>query len=376
MSILIIFVFMKKLFLFSIGLLFIQCTQNADNSEANTKDIEKNVIHFAKYFRILETKNDTLLHIVDPENEEIEKKYLITSSKDKSREGYKTLNSKNRIIALSGTFVGMLSVLNEQNSIVGISNKNYIYDSTVLLNFYKGKVTEIGSTDALPVERIINSNASLLAYSGFDEDFVHQDKLEDFGIQSVPVYDWREQHPLGKAEWIVLFGYLTGKSNEAKAYITRIENEYNKLIESRKGDFISPVVLAGNVYGDVWNGPKGDSYMAKIIEDAGGDYLYKETKGTGSIFPTLEKIVIDSKEADIWINPGLSTKGQLLNVNQKADLIEPFKNDLVYCYSSSMNKYWELGAVQPHHLLSDLIHIFRNPATTSDSLYFYRKLTD
>jgi iron complex transport system substrate-binding protein len=54
------------------------------------------------------------------------------------------------------------------------------------------------------------------------------EKYTSKGINCLPISEYLETHPLGRAEWIKVFGELCGKSKEANAVFTSIKNEYNK----------------------------------------------------------------------------------------------------------------------------------------------------
>ena len=123
--------------------------------------------------------------------------------------------------------------------------------------------------------------------------------------------------------------------------------------------------------GDIWYAPAGESYVAQLIADAGGNYLFKETKGTGSISLSMEKILA-SGEKDIWINPGMTSKKDILEGNPLATKLNSFKR--VYCYSPNMNAFWENSAIQPDYVLEDLIRIFHPELLQEGKFHFYAEI--
>ena len=63
-------------------------------------------------------------------------------------------------------------------------------------------------------------------------------QIKKLNILCLPIYDWKETHPLGKAEWIKFIGYLVGKQDEANDYFKHLEIRYNLLkkdYSKRKG---------------------------------------------------------------------------------------------------------------------------------------------
>lgn len=276
-----------------------------------------------------------------------------------------------KIISLSATTNGMLDQLDATSTILGISNINYIYSPSILRRHSIGKVTEFGFDSQISIEKIIQSGANIILYSGFGDEFPGEQQLSKLGIITIPIYDWREENALGKAEWIKLIGVLIGKQKEASEYFEAVEAKYNELLSLKKDFGKRPIVLSGNMEGDQWWAPGGNSFFAQMIKDAGGEYLFKNTTENGSIGLTMEEI-LDNNISDIWINPGFRTKKEILANNSHCKRISSF--DSIYCYSPNMNKYWEQAAVQPHFLLEDLMAIFQPEIKGLNGNHFYSKI--
>lgn len=61
------------------------------------------------------------------------------------------------------------------------------------------------------------------------------------------------------------------------------------------------------MYKDVWYLPAGESWAAQFIEDANAEYLWKDTKGTGSLALSIESVYDTAINADFWISPSQFT---------------------------------------------------------------------
>jgi len=318
-------------------------------------------IEFAENFELKRTEDGYLVNIIDPNTGDIEKTYTIERAR------------KKKIIGLTSTLNGMLSILGETDLLVGVSSMDYVYDVNIREKFERQEITEFGDETSHSVEKIIASDANTILYSGFGDEFPNHEKLEKLGFSIIPIYDWREVHPLGKAEWIKLVGILSGKEKEAIAFFEEVKQKYKDtkklLIDIKK----NPTVISGNLIGDIWFAPAGDSYMARIIQDAGGDYVYAKTEGTGSTQKSIEQIIKDNRTTDFWINPGIGTKKQIEKINPHSKHLDAFTNGL-YCYSPNMQKFWERSAAEPHLVLSDLIHIFHPEIEEIKTLHFYEKI--
>ncbi|MGJ8661808.1 MAG: ABC transporter substrate-binding protein [Bacteroidota bacterium] len=333
---------------------------------------EKNLVRYAKYLRIIENGKTTKIEILSPESGKVEQTFNLGKEFVKTSHFIKV--PIERMTVLSSTHVGMLAVLNSINNIVGITNRQYVYNEDLLRKVENGKVLELGEEGQIPVESLLKSKCQAIIYSGFGKEFSHQKQLQAAGINCIVNYDWREIHPLGKAEWILLFGYLTGKEKQAKEYFNRIEKEYLKLKSKAEKLNESPSVISGNMYGETWFAPAGESFNAVIFKDAHVSYRYAKTEGTGSVALTMEKVLSDNLDTDFWINPGMPTKAKLFGIQPRLKYLGPVTKNPIYDYSKGGNLYWEMSAIEPQKVLSDYLSIFHPKAFPKKTLYFYQEV--
>ena len=366
---------MRNFHFFQIVFFFIIIAGCNENLKQNGPH-ENNEIQFAKHVQIEKSDSLLLLHILDPEKNTIEKKYALTRKLETTiPKGYSRIMIPIKsITALSSTQIGMLSVLNQEKVINGIADKNYVWNSKVLSGVKKGQIDEVGFEGMIALEKLIKIKPSIVMYSGFGKEFPHQKQLEQIGIQCVPNYDWKEMNPLGKAEWIKVLGALTDQLEESENYFTNLVVEYNSLKKLAQKSRISPTVFSGNITGDIWYTPAGESFTAQLFKDANLNYVYKTTKGTGSLALSFEKILSENTKTTYWINPEHPSLKEILEVNPKMNFFDAVKNKNVYCYSNNMNYYWEMSAIQPQHVLSDLIQLLHPEVKLQKKLYFYKNI--
>ena len=360
--------------IFTLLVLFIlSCKSGNLKRYHSTKSSE---IKYAQNIDIFNKEGLILIHIKNPDTHAIEKKYVIVKKTGtKIPADYTLLKTPVKsIVALSGTHIGMLDVLNMESLIRGISNHLYIHNKFVRNSFDAGKIIEVGEEGKIPIELLISSKSQVLMYSGFGKKIQHEKMLEKIGMKCIVNYDWRETHPLGKAEWIKLFGYLTGKEKEASNYFLKIVRSYDSLKKIAKTSISKPTLYSGNLIGDIWYSPAGENYNAILFNDANCNYVYRNTKGTGSVQKSFEQILFDNKRTSFWVNPGSTSIKQLLLQNPKYKYFEAVIKKKVYCYSQSGNKFWERSCVEPHHVLADLIQILHPELASKKELYFYNRL--
>lgn len=347
-------------------------SDSVDLTNKRTKIPAKIDLEFAENFHAISVKGGYEIQLLNPNSHEVESTYQLTFDHTKKGDNVIHLPVSN-MAALSQTSVGMLSKLNALEAITGISKIEYVYSPEIKKRFASGTVTEFGDETNVPIEKIVKSKTKLVVYSGFGSEFDGDEKLTKLGIQSIPNYEWRETHPLGRAEWIKFFGILIDKPTEATAVFNAIKSRYEDLRWKIRNLEDVPSVISGNFYGDQWTAPAGDSYMAILFRDAGAKYVYESTAGTGSVFLPIEKVVFDNQKTKFWLNPGVSSKRVLSEMNPKAQFIGAYEKG-VFCYSEKMNLFWEMSAIEPDILLADLIHIFHPEFERNSRLHFYKML--
>ncbi len=205
--------------------------------------------------------------------------------------------------------------------------------------------------------------------------------MKNAGIPVIINGDWLEETPLGRAEWIKVFGLLYNESEKADSIFNVIKINYLEAIKIAKKATNNPTVLSGAIMSkDIWNLPAGESFVAQYLKDANLDYLWKHTKGKGSLSLSFESILDKGKDADFWIAPGyFSTKEQMLNSNKHYAEFKAFKNNTIYSPSLKKGKtggvlYFELAPTRPDLVLKDIIKITHPKLLPNYELTFFEKM--
>jgi len=206
---------------------------------------------------------------------------------------------------------------------------------------------------------------------------------EHISQSNIPVIyngDWNEESPLGKAEWLKFFGALYNKEELAGEIFDSIAKSYNETKELTINAIDSPTVIAGALYKDIWNLPKGDSWAAQFIEDAHADYIYKNTKGSGSLSVSIEEILDKAQDADFWIGPDEFTSyKQLEEASKHYTQMSAFHGKNIFSYGGVKGDtggllYFELAPSRPDIVLKDLVHIFHPYLLPKYEPHFYKPL--
>ncbi|MGK4567434.1 ABC transporter substrate-binding protein [Flavobacterium sp. 3HN19-14] len=282
------------------------------------------------------------------------------------------------IVVTSTTHIPSLEMLGVENTLKGFPNTDYISSAKVRALIDAGKVRELGSNQTLNTEVLIDIAPDVIIGFGIDNNNPTLDNLQKSGLKVMLNGDWNEQNPLGKAEWIKFFGALYGKEKLADSIFSGIEKEYKATVEIAKKATTRPTVLIGAMYKDIWYIPNGTSWGSRFVKDAGGDYLWKDARGTGSLSLSFEAVFDKAQHADFWINESSSLE-QMSAENPHYAQFDAFKNKKVYSFTNLKGKtggivYYELAPNRPDLVLKDMLKILHPELLPDHQLYFFTPL--
>ncbi|NMH28136.1 ABC transporter substrate-binding protein [Flavobacterium silvaticum] len=285
-----------------------------------------------------------------------------------------------KIIVTSTTHIPSLEMLGSENTLIGFPQLDYISSPKVRRRIADGKVRELGTNQSINVENVIDLSPDVFIGYGIDNNNQTLDNLKKAGIKVMLNGDWNEQTALGKAEWIKLFGALYDKDKLADSLFDNIVTEYENTIKLAKKAKSKPTVMAGALYENKWYMPYGDSWGATLISQAGGNYLWADSKGTGSLSLSFETVLDKASGADFWIGPGQFTSlSQLISENPDYGAFKSYKQKNVFSFSVKKGEtggvlYYELAPNRPDLVLKDLVSILHPELLPNYKPVFFEKL--
>jgi len=130
-----------------------------------------------------------------------------------------------------------------------------------------------------------------------------KEQLERLGIPVLVERSSYESHPLGRMEWIKLYGVLMNRREEAEAYFSqRLERLEPVLEQENTGRTVAFFSVTSN--GSVTIRKSGD-YIAKAIDLAGGIYVFHDLTAEENALSTIniqmETFYDQAKDADVLI---------------------------------------------------------------------------
>lgn len=362
---------------------FIQCKES-DNSKNFASSVQNNIQH-AKGFSIERYGDFSVVKVSNAYPEATDKYTYVLHKK-----GVKIPDSLQqftlievpikKVIVTSTTHIPALEALCVENSLIGFPTTKYISSEKTRALIDAGKVRDLGSNQGLNVEIILDIQPDVIVGFSVDGDLKTYKNLEKNGQKIIFNGDWTEKTPLGKAEWIKFFGALYDLDEKATEIFNSIENEYNSVLALAKNAKTQPTIFAGSIYEDQWFLPQGDSWAAYFLREANGNYLWKDSKGTGSLTLSFESVLDKAKDADFWIGPGqFGSIKQILESNPNYIHFKAVKNKNIYSFSTKRGKtggaiYYELAQNRPDLVLKDIVKILHPEMLPHYELFFFEKL--
>jgi iron complex transport system substrate-binding protein len=287
-----------------------------------------------------------------------------------------------KIVCMSTTHVSMISALGKENTIAGMSGTSFIYSLKLKGLAEKGQISDVGYEANLNKELILKIMPDLtMIYGVGSESSGYVGKIEELGIRVIYNADYLETDPLGKAEWIKLFGALYCEEKMADSIYTSEAGAYNNLKSFIAGNIKSrPEVLLGLPFKDTWFVSPGNSFVSKMIADAGGEYLWKDTESSVSMPYGLENVYLKAVQAEYWLNIGtVKVKSDITAVDRRLTALPCFRSGKLYNNNKRVNDaggndFWESGTVFPHIILNDIASILHPELFPDYKLFFYRKI--
>lgn len=275
----------------------------------------------------------------------------------------------------------LLTELGCQNAITGVCDKDYINIPDIKSRAQADAkvahpIMDCGSSMQPDIERIIALHPEALLISPFENNGGYG-KLDKLRIPIIETADYMETSPLGRAEWIKLYGLLLG-SSKADSLFSAIEKEYLQLKAEAAKLPLGLSILTERKTGNVWYVPGGKSTMGILLRDAHAKYIFADDQHSGSLSMSPEQIIAKGNQVDVWafkyFGGNALTKQDLLAEYQGYQALKAFQTGIVYETDTSCEPYFELTSFHPEILLREFI-ILSHPEAGDKfgKLRFYKK---
>ncbi|MDG6933240.1 MAG: ABC transporter substrate-binding protein [Nitrososphaerota archaeon] len=245
---------------------------------------------------------------------------------------------------------------------VGILNaaEAHLVLPELIERFRSGKIRDIRSIAEL---RSLQPDLVFsFIYPRDDPQLVHI--MERFKLPHVVVDSWYETTYPDRVRWIEFMGQFFGLGNEAHSLVERIVEELKAIRENKRSQNRTKVIWFVDFQGYAFV-TGGKSWVAKSIDELGGEVLTPDPDTPGSADATKEWISENLPKADVMVftmvRPNVAHIEQLYpGITQTP----AYKSKRIYGFSVN---YWQESAYAPEKWYDELSSIL-SPEPTANEL--------
>lgn len=279
-----------------------------------------------------------------------------------------------RAAVFSSVHTGAFEELGALGQVAAIADRQYFTPvDTVSILLGKGEIVDLGSISSPSVELMAASGVTAVLRSPMQGA---AGAKYPSGVAAVECADYMEPTPIGRAEWILLLGELTGKRQVARDILDKVIDNYSSLVfKAGSATTPRPKILAETEYSGVWYVPQGGSYMARLYADAGADWPWADTTGSGSLSLSLEEVAAKALDADMWLVRSYgyeTTTSTLKALNPRYTAFEAWKRGNIYSCDTEKRNIFNDVAFHPDKVLAEYIAIFHPELMPGYELQYFK----
>ncbi len=357
----------RTLLLFTLSIIFFSCKNNTARQATQGNFYTPK---YANGFCIDTINGEKTLHVFNPfqHSQELTYNYTIDST-------------VRRVACMSTTHVAMLNFIGQRESIVGVAGANLVYDSLLQAKYAAKQLPDMGYDTQLNVELLLSLHPDIIFAYGISGEFTSiANKLQELGLRVVYIGEYTEEHPLGKAEWVVAMATFFNCEALAIEKFEQVGAEYEEMRVLASTAANTTKTLLNAPWGDAWFVPGKRGNMATLLHDANAESVITLHNQRDSYPISIERAYSEAQHATVWLNPGqASSLNELSNMHKLIENIPPYQRREVYNNNARMcaaggSDFFESGTVNPQVILKDLIKILHPKLLPYHELFYYQKL--
>jgi len=344
---------------------------------------------YATGFRVVKIGNDTLIQFLSH-----------ADSPTVSHSVSLSATNPERIALLSTTHSYFINALDGMNKVCGVTYADRIQIEKLQYQVSNGRTQNLTRNGEVNLEDLLVLNPTVLFSVPF-ETTDYRSKLP--GCSVIPTSEYLEEHPLGKAEWIYVFGFVLRKDVLARELFKEIESEYIGAMqghaegalqghaegalqghsegamqghaegatqESSAGPSERPKIFFATNNGSDWTVANNQSYWAILLKDAGAEYVGAK-EGRGNLNFDKERMLFALNEADAYGElvyfPNTSNVS-LSQLHPEFTQSGPFQHKKLFLCNAANNGFFDKALLEPHILLQELKQVLAD--STYSGNYF------
>ena len=272
--------------------------------------------------------------------------------------------------------MALFEAIEAADSITFVGSKHW-YTEEAAARLENGDFIYAGKYNTPDYELLINGGCQLAIESTM---ILHNPEVKEMmvelGIKTVVERSSYEDHPLGRTEWVKVYGALLGRENEAEAIFQR-EVEKIKALESLASTGKTVAFFYINTNGNVVT-YKTNGYVPTMIRIGGGEYVFTDLgldddSKLSTINMNMEEFFHTAKDADVFIYScsiadQLYTMEDLLDLSPVLEDCKAVREGNVWCTTESLFQQTDrMGSI-----IKEMNAIFSGDAESRTLTYLFK----
>ncbi|MBM3818775.1 MAG: ABC transporter substrate-binding protein [Acidimicrobiia bacterium] len=282
------------------------------------------------------------------------------------------------LFAGSTTHLAPLVDLGRVDVLSGVSRLRDLTGDEIVRRASTGHVSEFAPSSVIDAELVVSRQPSVLMSGG--SPLASLSVIRAAGIPVVANTEWLESTALARAEWLKYVALFLNEEREAQTHYAALKARYRALSARARAASPKPLVMTGRSTNGTFVIAGGRSYVAALIADAGGRYVWAENASAGAPSVDLEAQVRRASAADIWINGGgWPSLAQMRQDEPRYPAFKAYRDGQVWVYERRLtptgrNDYWMRSTSRPDLVLADLIKIFHPSLLPDHTFEWYMRV--
>ncbi|KRA97572.1 hypothetical protein ASD83_10640 [Devosia sp. Root685] len=269
------------------------------------------------------------------------------------------------------------------DAVTGVARRDFIATPALIEHMQQTSVVEYETSGVVNVEAVVAAAPDVFMAGGGGEADVG--RIAAAGIPVVNFAEWQETSPLGRAEWVKFMGLFFNAESKANAAFADVVAQYDAALalvaDVPQSD--RPLVLSGQSFNGVFFAAGGKSFIARLIHDAGGRYVFANDTSTGSFqIRDSEQLIVAARDAKFWIQASIhyQTLADIEADDPRLAALPAAQSGQVWIPDALKGpnggvQFYELGSMRPDMVLMDLISIVHPDRAPFYQRVFNRSIT-
>ncbi len=269
------------------------------------------------------------------------------------------------------------------DAVTGVANADYIATPEMIAHLEAEGVVQYQTSGVIDVEAVVAARPGVLMAGGSGE--AELGRIAAAGVPVVNFSEWLDTSPLGRAEWVKFMGAFFNAEDKANAAFAEVVEGYEdaQALVADVPEESKPLVLSGQAFDGIFYAAGGKSFMAQLIADAGGRYVFADDASTGSVqINDLEVLVVAARQAQYWIQAAMTyqTLADIEADDPRLAALPAAQAGQVWMPDALKGpnggvQFYELGTMRPDLVLMDLISIIHPELAPGYQRVFNRSIT-